>query len=94
MVWSWEATFGKARHDADKYMAGSHTPGLQTNADGSTSIYMFPKLPAGVPAANRLPVPRGGFNIMLRDYGPAGSVANNTYTPPSVVATKVSQLPH
>jgi hypothetical protein len=55
---------------------------------------MFPKLPVGVPAANWLPVPRGRFNIMLRDYGPAGSVENNTYTPPPVVATKVSKLPH
>jgi hypothetical protein len=81
-------------NDADKYVVGSYTPGLQTNADGSTSIYMFPKLPVGVPAANWLPVPRGRFNIMLRDYGPAGSVENNTYTPPPVVATKVSKLPH
>jgi hypothetical protein len=81
-------------NDANKYVVGSYTPGLQTNGDGSTSIYMFPKLPIGVPAANWLPVPRGRFNIMLRDYGPLGSVANDTYVPPPVVATKVSQLPH
>lgn len=81
-------------NDADQYVVGSYTSGLQSDADGSISIYMFPELPVGVPAANWLPVPRGRFNVMLRDYGPLGSVANNTYTPPPVVATKVSQLPY
>ena len=31
---------------------------------------------------------------MLRDYGPAGSVENNTYIPPPMVAMKVSKLSH
>jgi hypothetical protein len=71
-------------NSANKYLVASYTPGLQTNADGSISIYMARQLPPGVPAANWLPIPPGPFNVMLRDYGPAGSVADNTYVPPGI----------
>ena len=73
-------------NSADKYAVASYTPGLVTNLDGSISIYMAQQLPNGVPAANWLPVPNGPFNIMLRVYGPEGSVADNTYVPPAVVS--------
>lgn len=71
-------------NSANKYLVASYTPGLQTNADGSISIYLARQLPPGVPAANWLPIPPGPFNVMLRDYGPAGSVADNTYVPPGI----------
>ena len=48
------------------------------------SIYMARQLPAGVPMANWLPIPRGAFNIMLRVYGPEGSVEDDTYVPPGI----------
>src|SRR5581483_1016922 len=66
-------------NDSDKYEVASYTPGLQYNADGSLSIYMSQQQPAGVPAANWLPVSSDLFNIMLRVYGPEGSVAADTY---------------
>jgi len=72
---------------ADKYAVASYTPGLQPNPnteDGPLSIYMARQLPAGVPKANWLPIPPGPFNIMLRVYGPEGTVADNTYVPPGV----------
>lgn len=69
---------------ANKYLVASYTPGLQTNADGSISIYMARQLPQGIPAATWLPIPPGPFNVMLRDYGPLGSVADNTYVPPGI----------
>jgi hypothetical protein len=69
---------------ANKYAVAQYTPGLQSNSDGSLSIYMARELPAGVPMANWLPVPPGAFNIMLRVYGPEGSVADNTYVPPGI----------
>jgi hypothetical protein len=70
---------------AQKYAVASYTPGLQPNVDdGSVSIYMAQQLPAGVPMANWLPIPRGAFNIMLRVYGPEGTVADNTYVPPGI----------
>jgi hypothetical protein len=69
---------------AEKYVVASYTPGLQTNVDGSLSVYMAKDQPSGVPVANWLPIPQGPYNIMLRDYGPEGSVTNNTYIPPAI----------
>jgi hypothetical protein len=69
----------------NKWLVASYTPGLVTNPDGSISIYLAQNLPNGVPAANWLPTRNGPFNIMLRVYGPQGSVADNTYVPPAVV---------
>lgn len=70
---------------ADKYEVASYESGLVTSPDGSISIYVAQTLPAGVPAANWLPVASGPFNLMLRVYGPEGSVAENTYVPPGIV---------
>ncbi len=72
---------------ADKYLVASYTPGLVTNADGSVSIHISRRRPAGVPEANWLPVSFRRFNLMLRVYGvqPGSSVADNTYVPPAVV---------
>jgi hypothetical protein len=72
---------------AQKYVVARYTPGLQTNMDGSISVYMTRdarELPAGVAEANWLPIPRGSFNIMLRVYGPEGTVAAATYVPPAI----------
>jgi hypothetical protein len=69
---------------ARKYAVASYTPGLQPNGDGSLSVYLTQQLPAGVPMANWLPIPAGAFNIMLRVYGPEGSVKDNTYVPPAI----------
>jgi hypothetical protein len=68
---------------ADKYAVASYTP-PQPNTDGSVSIYMARELPAGVPMANWLPIPSGAFNIMLRVYGPQGTVEAGTYVPPGI----------
>ena len=69
---------------ANKYLVASYTPGLQPNKDGSISIYVARELPPGVNKANWLPIPPGRFNIMLRVYGPEGSVKDNTYVPPAI----------
>jgi hypothetical protein len=72
-------------NSADKYHVASYDQ-LQLNPDGSLSIYVAASLPAGVPASNWLPVSHDRFNLMLRFYGPQGSVADNTYVPPGVQA--------
>lgn len=69
---------------ADKYLVASYTPQLHTDPDGSVTIYMSRVKPAGVADANWLPAPNGPFNVMLRVYGPQGSVADNTYIPPRI----------
>jgi hypothetical protein len=68
---------------ADKYAVASYTP-PQPDMYGSVSIYMARELPAGVPMANWLPIPPGAFNIMLRVYGPQGTVEAGTYVPPGI----------
>jgi hypothetical protein len=70
-------------NDAKKYVVASYTPDLHFD-NGSLTVYMSAKRPAGVPEANWLPIPPGEFNIMLRVYGPMGDVANNTYVPPAI----------
>jgi hypothetical protein len=69
-----------------KYVVASYTHGLETNSDGTISIYMSKTKPAGVPVANWLPISSRAFNVMLRDYGvvPGSDVALNTYLPPPV----------
>jgi hypothetical protein len=69
---------------AEKYLVASYTPGLTYNGDGSLTIYISTKPPAPAPIGNWPPIPEGKFNLMLRVYGPAGSVADNTYVLPGV----------
>jgi hypothetical protein len=69
---------------AEKYAVASYTPPQPNPEDGSVSIYMARELPAGVPMANWLPIPSGAFNIMLRVYGPQGTVEAGTYVPPGI----------
>jgi len=71
-------------NEATKYAVASYTPGLITDPDGSVTILMSAHRPIAFPEANWLPVPEGEFNIMLRAYGPQGSVLEGSYVPPVV----------
>jgi len=70
----------------DKYVVASYTEGLETNPDGSISIYMAEAKPDGVPEANWLPVSDRAFNVMLRVYGvvPKSDIAKDKYLPPAI----------
>ena len=70
---------------ADKYEVASYTPGLVTAQDGSVTILMSVTKPDGFPEANWLPVGSRPFNVLLRDYGPEGTVLDGTYVPPPVL---------
>jgi hypothetical protein len=72
------------RNPANKYVVASYTPGLVTN-NGSVSIFIAQQLPPGAPEPNWLPVSSGPFNIMLRVYGPQGTVTQGLYIPPAIV---------
>ncbi|WP_438854594.1 DUF1214 domain-containing protein [Agromyces sp. M3QZ16-3] len=73
-------------NELDKYVVASYTEGLETNPDGSISIYMSVTQPDGVPVANWLPVRDGAFNVMLRVYGvvPKSDIAKDKYLPPAI----------
>jgi hypothetical protein len=70
---------------ARKYVVARYSPALQTNSDGSITIYIAPRQPPGTPRANWLPVPRGPFPLLLRVYGPEGNISG-TYLPPPIKA--------
>jgi hypothetical protein len=73
------------QNKADKYAVASYTPGLVTAKDGSVTIVISTTPPADKKQQpNWLPIPSGPFNIMLRVYGPEGSVLDGTYVPPPV----------
>jgi hypothetical protein len=69
----------------NRYEVASYS-GAHLNPDGSLSIYMATEAPAGVPIENWLPVGKGPFNVVLRDYGPPtpGSVVCDTFIPPAI----------
>lgn len=69
----------------NRYEVASYS-GAHLNPDGSLSIYMATEPPAGIPIENWLPVAKGPFNVVLRDYGPpeGGSVVCDTYIPPAI----------
>ena len=69
----------------NRYEVASYS-GAHLNPDGSLSIFMATKPPDGKPIENWLPVGKGPFNVVLRDYGPPtpGSVVCDTYTPPPI----------
>ena len=68
-----------------RYEVASYS-GAHRNPDGSLSIYMAAQAPDGIPIENWLPVGRGPFNVVLRDYGPpvGGSVVCDTFIPPAI----------
>jgi hypothetical protein len=55
--------------------------------DGSVMLYFSNKQPAGVPASNWLPAPRGKFLLMMRNYWPnptPPSLLDGTWKPPTI----------
>jgi hypothetical protein len=83
----WSITIAGARrlmveNAAHKYSVSDRS-GLQTNADGSTDVYLQPTAPPGH-EANWLPTPSGNFMLWLRAYQPRPSLLDGTYRPPGV----------
>jgi hypothetical protein len=61
----------------------SDRSGLVANGDGSTDIYLQPKVPTGH-EKNWLPTPSGNFMLWLRAYEPAPSILDGTWEPPAI----------
>ena len=62
----------------------SLTPGLQTNADGSTDLYFGPKAPDGK-RSNWIPTKAGGrFELIFRLYGPEKPLFDKTWVLPGI----------
>jgi hypothetical protein len=70
----------------NRYSIGSHTPGLQTNPDGSLDLYLQATLPAAH-TSNWLPIPTGVFTLTMRIYLPLPPVLSGGYRLPPVEPT-------
>lgn len=85
----WSATaYDRATHALIRYTRwssrSSQTPGLQTNDDGSVTLYFGPKAPAGKDA-NWVPTKAGGgFEVLFRLYGPEQAFFEKKWVLPDI----------
>jgi hypothetical protein len=53
---------------------------LQSNPDGSLTIYVQHAPPVADKRTNWLPAPKGEFELFLRAYGPKDDILNNVWS--------------
>jgi hypothetical protein len=86
----WSLTMYGADHNLvdnpiSRYAIRDRTPGIKTDADGSTTLYLQSNSPGKDKESNWLPTPkRGQFNMALRCYGPGEPIIKQTWQPPTV----------
>jgi len=71
-----------------RYSLGTKNKNLQTNPDGSITIYVQSTPPDAAKMNNWLPSPKAPFSLYVRCYWPEASVLNDSWTPPAVVKVK------
>ena len=85
----WSATvYDRATHafvrDLPRSSRSSQSPDLQVNADGAVDVYFGPAAPANR-EANWVPTsPAGGFEVLVRFYGPEKSLFDKTWRLPDI----------
>jgi hypothetical protein len=85
----WSATiYDRATHALIRNLPwssrSSNTGGLQTNADGSVSVFFAPVAPAGN-ESNWIPASaQGEFEVLFRLYGPQKTLFEKTWTLPDI----------
>lgn len=67
-----------------RYAIGDRTRDLQTDADGSVTLYLQHQRPEGGEAANWLPAPAGRMRLVLRAYEPGEALIEGRYRVPAV----------
>jgi hypothetical protein len=69
----------------NRFSLGTKNKTLQTNPDGSLTLYAGAKSPGKDKESNWLPAPVTPFSLYIRCYGPEPEVINGTWMPPKVV---------
>jgi hypothetical protein len=67
-----------------RFSLGTKNKNLQTNSDGSLTLYADAKSPGKDKETNWLPAPTGPFSLYIRCYWPKQEVINASWAPPSV----------
>ena len=71
-----------------RYSLGTKNKDLQSNPDGSLTIYVSTTPPNQDKMTNWLPAPNGDFSLYVRTYWPERSVLDGSWTPPKVERIK------
>ncbi len=69
---------------AERYAIGDRTTGLRRGPDGSLTLYLQHRSPAGSRRSNWLPSPQGRFRLIMRLYEPKRAALNGDWRPPPV----------
>ena len=73
----------------NRYSLGSKTPDLQTNSEGSLTLYAGAAPPGADKESNWLPAPQGPFSLYIRGYWPKPELLDRSWTPPIVSKTRL-----
>lgn len=89
----WSLTLYSAEHffvpnPLKRYSLGTKNKNLQTNSDGSLTIYVQSTPPSADKMSNWLPAPHQAFSLYVRCYWPDALVMKDEWTPPAVVKEK------
>lgn len=89
----WSLTLYNAEHlffanPLRRYSLGTKNKSLQTDADGSLTIYIGSKSPGADKESNWLPAPAGVFSLLLRNYWPEQSIIDGSSIPPDIIKSK------
>ncbi|MCG2842047.1 DUF1254 domain-containing protein [Sandaracinobacter sp. RS1-74] len=86
----WSITLYDSTHffvpnELNRYSLGTKNRTLQLNADGSLTILVQSRPPAGAARDNWLPAPeKGAFSLYIRAYWPKVAITDGSWTPPAV----------
>ncbi|MGE8150227.1 DUF1254 domain-containing protein [Pseudomonas vancouverensis] len=90
----WSLTLYNEQHffapnDLKRYSTGTKNKTLQTNPDGSLTLYVQSESPGKDKESNWLPAPKDAdFSLYLRAYWPEVDAIDGSWTPPAVVKTE------
>jgi hypothetical protein len=69
----------------NRFSLGTKSKQMQTNPDGSLTLYAGAKSPGKDKETNWLPAPNAPFSLYIRSYWPKAEIINATWMPPKVV---------
>ena len=72
----------------NRYSIGNKTAGLNTDADGSLTIYVQAESPGAGKESNWLPAPAGPFYMVMRMYGPEQRIISGEWKVPALEKVK------
>jgi hypothetical protein len=71
-------------NDLKRYSLGTKNKTLQSNPDGSLTLFAGAKSPGKDKESNWLPAPTTPFSLYIRAYWPKPEIVDGKWTPPKV----------